>query len=86
MALVHQEIAPVLSLRNEPVFSNVTVWPRALPQYNLGHCARLKKVEKLCAGYPGLHLVGNYLHGPAIGTCIEQALKVADEIRISFAN
>lgn len=86
VALVHQEIAPVLSLRNQPVFSNVTVWPRALPQYNLGHCARLKKVEKLCAGYPGLHLVGNYLHGPAIGTCIEQALKVADEIRISFAN
>jgi hypothetical protein len=26
------------------------------------------------------------LNGPAIGTCIEHALKVANEIRVSFAN
>lgn len=86
VALVHREITPLLSIRKEPVFSNVTTWPRALPQYNLGHKARLEAVEKLRAGFPGLHLVGNYLNGPAIGTCIEHALKVADEIRVSFAN
>jgi protoporphyrinogen/coproporphyrinogen III oxidase len=84
--LVHREIAPLLSIRNEPVFSNVTVWPRALPQYNLGHLARLANVEKLRGNFPGLHFVGNYLQGPAIGTCTERALQVADEIRISFAN
>jgi protoporphyrinogen/coproporphyrinogen III oxidase len=86
ISLVHREIAPLLSIRNSPVFSNFTVWPRALPQYNVGHIARLAAVENLRAGFPGLHLVGNYLHGPALGTCVEQALKVADEIRISFAN
>jgi oxygen-dependent protoporphyrinogen oxidase len=68
------------------VFSNVTIWPRALPQYNLGHVARLATLEKLRANFPGLHLAGNYLNGPAIGTCVEHALKLADEIRISFAN
>jgi len=36
--------------------------------------------------FPGLHLAGSYLNGPAIGTCVEQAMKVADEIRVSFAN
>lgn len=86
VALVHREITPLLSIRKEPVFSNVTTWQRALPQYDLGHKARLEAVEKLRAGFPGLHLVGNYLNGPAIGTCIEHALKVADEIRVSFAN
>ncbi len=85
-SLVHREIAPILSIRNQPIFSNVTIWTRALPQYNLGHTARLASIEKLRTAYPGLHLAGNYLNGPAIGTCIEQALKVADEIRISFAN
>jgi protoporphyrinogen/coproporphyrinogen III oxidase len=86
VALVHSEIAPLLAIRNQPVFSNVTVWPRALPQYNLGHTARLAVVEKLRANFPGLHFAGNYLDGPAIGTCVEHALKVADEIRVSFAN
>ncbi len=85
-SLVHREISPILSIRNQPVFSNVTVWPRALPQYNLGHVTRLAALKKLRACFPGLHLAGNYLNGPAIGTCIEHALKVADEIRISFAN
>jgi protoporphyrinogen/coproporphyrinogen III oxidase len=86
VSLVHREISPLLSIRNSPVFSNVTVWPCAIPQYNLGHTARIAAVEKLRAAFPGLHFAGNYLHGPAIGTCIEHALKVADEIRISFAN
>jgi oxygen-dependent protoporphyrinogen oxidase len=86
IGLVHSEIAPLLHIRNQPVFSNVTVWPRALPQYNLGHTARLAAVEQIRAKFPGLHFAGNYLYGPAIGTCVEHALKVADEIRVSFAN
>jgi protoporphyrinogen/coproporphyrinogen III oxidase len=86
VALVHREIAPLLGIRKEPLFSNVTVWPQALPQYNLGHMARAAAVEKLRSRFPGLHFAGNYLKGPAIGNCVEHALKLADEIRISFAN
>ena len=86
VALVHGEIAPLLGISHEPVFNNVTVWPRAIAQYNLGHTARIAEIEKLRQGFPGLHFAGSYLNGPAIGTCVEQALKVADEIRISFAN
>jgi protoporphyrinogen/coproporphyrinogen III oxidase len=85
-ALIHDEVAPLLAIRKQPCFSNVTVWPRALPQYNVGHIARIAAIEKLRASFPGLHFAGNYLQGPAIGTCVDQALKVADEIRVSFAN
>jgi oxygen-dependent protoporphyrinogen oxidase len=84
--MVHKELTPILSVRKEPVFSNVKVWSQAIPQYNLGHLARLATVEKLRLRFPGLHLAGNYLSGPAVGTCIEQAFKIADEIRVSFAN
>jgi oxygen-dependent protoporphyrinogen oxidase len=84
--MIHKEITPLLGIRQEPVFSHVTIWPRALPQYNLGHTARLAALEKLRAQFPGLYFAGNYLNGPAIGTCIEQALQIADEIRVSFAN
>ena len=86
VALVHREVRPLMQLREGPVFSNVSIWPRALPQYNLGHTARLAVINNYRSAFPGLYLVGNYLNGPAIGTCVEQALKVADEIRVSFAN
>ena len=85
-AQVHREMTPLLSLRKEPVFTNVTLWPRAIPQYNLGHTARIAALESLRARFPGLYFSGNYLNGPAIGTCVEHALKVADEVRVSFAN
>jgi oxygen-dependent protoporphyrinogen oxidase len=83
--LVHREISTVLAMKSGPIFSNVTIWPRALPQYNLGHSDRLAAVAKSCSRFPGLWLTGNYLQGPAIGSCVEQALSVAEEVRSKLA-
>jgi protoporphyrinogen/coproporphyrinogen III oxidase len=78
--LVHSELAPLLGIRQPPAFSNVTVYPRALPQYNLGHSERLVSIERLRQATPGLWLTGNYLRGPSIGACVEQALAVAAQV------
>jgi protoporphyrinogen/coproporphyrinogen III oxidase len=79
-SLVHSEIAPLLAIHRAPGFSNGTIYPRALPQYNLGHAERLAAIEDHRRKVPNLWLVGNYLRGPAIGACIEQSLNVADQI------
>ena len=84
-SLVHREIAPLLAIKDEPTFCNVTIWPRALPQYNLGHADRLDSIHKGLARFPGLFLTGNYLRGPAIGACVEQALTVAEEVKAIVA-
>jgi oxygen-dependent protoporphyrinogen oxidase len=81
VSLVHKEIAPLLQIRQAPTFSNVTLYPRALPQYNLGHSQRVASLQELSVRFPGLWLAGNYLRGPAIGACVEQAASVANEIR-----
>jgi oxygen-dependent protoporphyrinogen oxidase len=80
-SLVHREISPLLSIANAPVLANVTIWPRALPQYNLGHADRLAAVARSCSRFSGLWLIGNYLQGPAIGSCVDQALAVAEDVR-----
>jgi oxygen-dependent protoporphyrinogen oxidase len=80
VALVHHEIAPLLAVRQAPVFSNVTIYLRALPQYNLGHSERLAAIQKLRLEVPNLWLAGNYLRGPSIGACVEQSLSVAGEV------
>ncbi len=85
-AKVHAELTPILGVKKEPVFTNITIWERAIPQYNLGHTACLAALNVTRAKFPGLYFSGNYLSGPAIGTCVEQAMQVAKEIRISFAN
>jgi oxygen-dependent protoporphyrinogen oxidase len=79
-ALVHSEIAPLLAIRQPPTFSNVQTYRRALPQYDLGHSARLAAIERLRANTPNLWLTGNYLRGPSMGACVEQSLSVAGEV------
>lgn len=79
-SLAHREIAPLLAIKSAPTFCNVTIWPRALPQYNLGHGDRLASIHKNLERFPGIFLTGNYLRGPAIGACVEQALTVAREV------
>jgi protoporphyrinogen/coproporphyrinogen III oxidase len=79
-AVVHRETSQVLSIRSQPTFSNVEIYQCVLPQYNLGHTARIANLERESSALLNIKLVGNYLRGPAIGACIEQALTVADEI------
>ena len=82
--LVHSQVAPLLSASENPAFSNVTVWPRAIPQYNLGHLDRLAAVTKLLQNCPGIWFTGNYLRGPAVGSCVEQSIEVAEEVRVAL--
>jgi len=81
--LVHSELASLLQIRAASAFSHVQIYPRALPQYNIGHADRLIALERLCAGLPGLFLVGNYLRGPAIGNCVDQAMATAETIKVA---
>lgn len=85
VSIVHRELAPILSLRNHPTFSHVEIYPRALPQYNIGHTARIANLERESSSLMNVKLVGNYLRGPAIGACIERALAVADKIRAAVS-
>jgi oxygen-dependent protoporphyrinogen oxidase len=76
-AAVHEELAKVLQIRERPVVQRVQRYKRALPQYNIGHTARIEQLEQLCRENPGIHLAGNYLTGPSFGACVERAFQVA---------
>jgi protoporphyrinogen/coproporphyrinogen III oxidase len=76
--VVHNEIAPILGIGQSPSFSNVVTYAKALPQYNLGHSKRLAEIERRLP--PGLWLAGNYLRGPSVGACVEQAMAVVSDV------
>jgi protoporphyrinogen/coproporphyrinogen III oxidase len=80
------EIARVLGINGAPVASNVQRYARALPQYNLGHTQVVKSLETQAAALPGLYFAGNYLSGPSIGACVEQALRTAEAVRVYLAS
>ena len=80
VALVHRELTPILKIAQPPLFSQATVYERAIPQYNLVHANRMKTLHTTTARFPGLFFAGNYLRGPAIASCIERAQEVASQV------
>ena len=79
VSTVHRELASVLGISQPASFSHVHVWQRAIPQYNLGHAQHMRQLDQMQSKYPSIRLIGNYLRGPALGACVEQALTVAQE-------
>jgi oxygen-dependent protoporphyrinogen oxidase len=75
--IVHRDLQTVLGITGEPHRLPITRWQRAIPQYNLGHAARVATIEALLQERPGLRLAGNYLHGIALGDLIRQGKELA---------
>jgi oxygen-dependent protoporphyrinogen oxidase len=85
VSLAHSELQRILRISSEPQLIAITRWERAIPQYNLGHAARVQRIEALLKGIPGLYLIGNYLHGVSTGDCVKEADRVAKEVASTLA-
>jgi len=78
---LHDELAPVLELRDGPAASLVSRWPRGFPQYDVGHQARVSGIEAaLAADAPGVLVAGAAYRGLGIAACVEQARRAADRV------
>ena len=70
VALTHADLTKLLNLDGTaPIFTEVVRWPNAIPQYEMGHLARMDRIHTAMASLeqtaPGLYLAGNYTAGVA---------------------
>ena len=78
--IVHQELAEILDIREQPVFSTIERWSRAIPQYELGHLERIAAIDSYSQKHPGLHLMGNWRDGISVVDCIDNGQKKATSL------
>lgn len=66
----------------QPRVVGVRVWPRAIPQFNIGHGEKLDQAKQGMAeaGLGGVLLGGNYVAGVALGKCVEYGYEFADQV------
>jgi protoporphyrinogen/coproporphyrinogen III oxidase len=83
---VEAENATILGITGAPTERTVWRYPRALPQYNVGHARRVNEIREAESGLAGLCLAGNYLKGRSIGDCAETGFQVAEKLRSSIRN
>jgi len=71
------ELSKFMEIKKSPLLVQVSRWPESIPQMISGHSARIEEVEEDLKNHPGLHLVGNYLHGVSVNDCICHARRTA---------
>jgi oxygen-dependent protoporphyrinogen oxidase len=78
--IILKELSAYLGIVGQPLWYEESLWPKAIPQYNLGHLARIEQVENALSQFPGLHLRSNWRDGVAVGDCVEQAFALANKL------
>jgi len=78
--LAREELQAILGIAATPILAKAYRWPKANPQYDLGHEERVAEIERSLSNLPGLHLAGAAYHGPGIPDCIQSGRKAAQAI------
>ncbi|MDD2899074.1 MAG: protoporphyrinogen oxidase [Desulfuromonadaceae bacterium] len=79
VARVRKDLNVTMGIDSAPEFVRVFRHPQAIPQYTVGHNARLQALEGLLKAHPGLILTGNSYRGIGLNDCVAAAERAADE-------
>jgi oxygen-dependent protoporphyrinogen oxidase len=77
LPVLRRELGTLLGVRSEPVFVRRTVWPQAIPQYQLGHEQHLATLDEVERSHPGLHIGGPLRDGIGLPACIAAGERLA---------
>ncbi len=77
---VHGELVEAMGLTQEPIDRHIERWPQGMPQYVVGHQARLDAAATALLALPGIHLTGSSYRGVGLASCIVDAERTADAI------
>ena len=84
-ATVAEELRDLLGAR-APRWTSIVRWPRAIPQYELGHRERVRAALDATATVPGLYLCGSWRDGVAVGDRVVSGYAIADEVARYLGN
>jgi oxygen-dependent protoporphyrinogen oxidase len=78
--LVRAELGALAGIRGRPVHTEVHRYRAGMPQYTVGHLARVARIRSALAACPGLAVTGAPYGGVGIPDCIADALDTARSV------
>lgn len=82
--VVIADIRTILGLRDDPVYTNIVRWNKAIPQYQVGYGKYKKIILDLEKNNQGLFFTGNYRNGISVADTIVNATESAESITTYF--
>ncbi|MBE0570487.1 MAG: protoporphyrinogen oxidase [Ignavibacteriaceae bacterium] len=76
-----REFELIMKISAEPILISKRLWPKAIPQYNLGYVEHENFFDHFEKNNKGIILGGNYRGGISVGDCIKNSELVAQRIK-----
>jgi oxygen-dependent protoporphyrinogen oxidase len=80
LTVVQSELFQIVGIRARPELVRVHRYERAMPQYDVGHLARVAAIEARAVALPGLGLAGAAYRGVGIPDCVRSGEAAADAL------
>lgn len=78
--IAHRENAELMGISEDPIFSYVSKWERAIPQYNIGHLEIVNLINRVELENKGFYICSNYRDGVSVADCLSNGKKTAERI------
>jgi oxygen-dependent protoporphyrinogen oxidase len=75
--LVCEDLRVLLGVKSPPVFRHCALYPKAIPQYNVGYGKFKDIINEIEAGTRGLFFAGHYRDGVSLGDSIVSGVNIA---------
>ena len=79
------DLAALLGVRGKPVFVHTALYPRAIPQYNLGYGKFKNLMNEIESTTPGLFLAGHFRDGVSLADSIVSGSNAAGRVKAFFS-
>ena len=79
-ATARGQLAELIAARGEPLFAQVSRHVKAMPQYQVGHLARVDAIESAARRHPPLALAGAVYRGVGISDCVRSGEAAAEAL------
>ncbi len=77
---VEKELSDILGIKSEPEFTMIQRYPDAMPQYHVGHIAKIEGIVEKVSKLKGLEIAGNAYNGVGIPDSVHSGEQAAVSI------
>ena len=85
-ALTCEDLRVLLGVRGKPTFQHCVVYPRAIPQYNVGYGRFKQLMTEVESQAPGFYLAGHYRDGVSLSDSIVSGCHVAERVEKALSS
>jgi len=82
--LVCEDLRKLLGARGKPAFQHVTLYPKAIPQYNVGYGKFKALLDEIEIKTAGLFFAGHFRDGISLGDSIVSGCNIAERVAKTF--